>query len=139
MASKTIPWAVIEQLLARKKEDQRWFVTAIGEQSNTITNWKKRGVPRGRSGDVAKLFGTTSDSLLAATGQSNLPYSPPGLVPMALKTESSRNYVSADEIAELVRNYGQSSAEARRIVQASLRESAIANAGNAGSVSSNES
>lgn len=68
MATKNIPWALIEQLLADKGQNRAWLREKLDVQSNIITNWKSRGVPRGRAGEVAALFGVTSDYLLQVPG-----------------------------------------------------------------------
>lgn len=63
MGSKNIEWAVIEAKLTAMDKDQAWFTKSMGVGNNVVTNWKARGIPRGRAPELARLLGMTTDEL----------------------------------------------------------------------------
>lgn len=73
------PWEVIEQALARRRppRSQEWLaaelssVTGQSITAQAITNWKVRGVPRGRYTDLADVLGLTTDQV---AGRAPLPW-----------------------------------------------------------------
>lgn len=64
MATKTIPWALVEQLLRERKRSRDWFEKTLDVRPNTVSNWKDRGVPKNRAADIARALDTTADYLL---------------------------------------------------------------------------
>lgn len=68
MGIKTIPWALIEELLAERNKSRDWLEQKLNVETNNISNWKKRGVPKGRAAEIAAALGTTSDYLLQIPG-----------------------------------------------------------------------
>lgn len=55
------PWEVIEGAMARRRpqRDQAWLAVQLGIGEQAITNWKTRGVPKGRYLEIADLLGLT--------------------------------------------------------------------------------
>lgn len=68
MTTKTIPWHLVEDLLKARDRDRDWLQRELQAAPQVVTNWKTRGVPKGRASEVAKALGTTSDYLLQLPG-----------------------------------------------------------------------
>lgn len=68
MATKTIPWKRVEELLDERQKSREWFELALKLEKNNISNWKNRGVPKARVAEIANLLNTTSDYLLERDG-----------------------------------------------------------------------
>lgn len=103
MGNKNIPWSVIEARLSASDKDQAWLIKTLGVGPNVVTNWKARGVPRGRAPELAPLLGATTDELL-------------GVVEKPAQPD-----VSADELAELVSIYIRASADGRESIISAAR------------------
>lgn len=112
MATKTIPWEVVEALLVKLKKSRDQFEKELSVEKSTISNWKNRGVPRGRAAEIAALLNTTTDHLLQI--QTLLPESKP-----AIKAEPSGEFslewVSPKE-KELLTLYRQTSKTGREFI-----------------------
>lgn len=63
MAEKSISWRVVEAWMNGMGVTHAEFRERMGVESNVITNWKTRGVPRGRAAEVAAALGITIDEL----------------------------------------------------------------------------
>lgn len=68
MSEKTIPWALIEDLLQDRGRNREWLERELNVETNNISNWKKRGVPKNRAGELARALKTTADFLLLVPG-----------------------------------------------------------------------
>jgi hypothetical protein len=73
------PWEVIEEALARRRppRNQEWLAEQLSKLSGRtvtpqgVSNWKTRGVPPARHGELADLFGLTTDQI---AGRAPLPW-----------------------------------------------------------------
>lgn len=68
MKTKSIPWDVVEGVLAEIKQDASWLRSKLDVGANVITNWKTRGVPKNRADELASILGTSADFLLQRPG-----------------------------------------------------------------------
>jgi len=68
MKARTIPWKLIEALLGELDKDRQWLQSELDVQSNTVTNWRTRGVPQSYAGALGVLLGTNADYLLGVKG-----------------------------------------------------------------------
>jgi hypothetical protein len=72
-------WEIVEEALARKRppRNQEWLADQLKERTGkkitpqAVSNWKKRGVPPARYGDLADLFELTTDQV---AGRAPLPW-----------------------------------------------------------------
>ncbi len=64
MKNKTIPWALIQEQLDAIGKTRDWLEASLDVEKNVITNWKSRGVPKGRAAELGLLLGTSADFLL---------------------------------------------------------------------------
>lgn len=59
------PWEVIDGALTRMKpkRDQAWLAGQLKLKAQAITNWKDRGVPKGRYEELAEILGLTMEQI----------------------------------------------------------------------------
>lgn len=59
------PWEVIDGALGRMnpKQDQAWLAKKLGISEQAVSNWKARGVPRGKYVDLSKVLGLTMEQI----------------------------------------------------------------------------
>lgn len=76
MKSKTIPWALIEELLTEQEKDRAFIEERLPATPQSVTNWKTRGVPQAHARALSDLFGTSADYLLGKPGVKRYATSP---------------------------------------------------------------
>ena len=71
------PWEVIEGALARKKpqRSQDWLAEQLGTTAQAVSNWKDRGVPKGRYEQLSEILGLTMEQV---AGKAPVPWERPG-------------------------------------------------------------
>lgn len=111
------PWQVIEEALARRRppRNMKWLADELGESIQTVSNWKKRGVPFRRFRDIGKVIGLTPDQI---EGLEPLPWD---------KAEESSLTLSPD-VAEVAQQMESLTREQRELFVLPVVRSAIAGA-----------
>lgn len=83
-----------------KLKELRWswaeFARRVGETSQTVNNWRKRGIPEGQYYPVAKAIGITVECLVEGSGP-KVPMKKQGALPSGAQKERGKEAVYPEE------------------------------------------